>query len=417
MIKNYLSKMAFPLVVGALCFSSCSKSDNNGPEILVPGAEGKYIILTAESGQGAAGYYAAYNTEPSGTVDNVGGYSLMARAFGGFRHYKNWIFNRSTLSGEAGVVRYAIGGDGKIAQSGFIKCGSSAQNLVVDETTGFYTDPDRGLMKIQKFNPTLMERTGEIDLSKAIKDAVAYQIVGNQTLAAANGKLYVNVAYGTEKMKGFNDSVFDAYFMAVVDIATGKFEKLIEYPKVWSQGWPVSEYTAFTQAKDGTLYFLSMGWDYNAKGEGVQHTSKIFRIKAGETDFDKNWELTPRDFGAPENAVFWSLKEHEGKLFVDVSKDALPWPAMTNWMEPIFEFFSYNVGNKAITKITGLPNGIYGHSTGNIETINDDVYFRVVNTPAAYNGYYKLNADGKTASPLFNVSRGGQVKGFIRLTN
>ena len=189
MKKRFLTSVLF-LTMGSLVLTSCS-SDNNDTTPTEPSATGKYVLLTAESTTANAGYYAAYDNLPTGAVDNIGGYSLQARAYGGFRHYKNWIFNKATLSGETGVVRFSLNASGILEQSGFIKCGTSAQNLVVDETTGFYFDADRGKTKIQKFNPTTMQRTGEIDLSELVEKGTGISTnvtTGDQTIIAKEGK-------------------------------------------------------------------------------------------------------------------------------------------------------------------------------------------------------------------------------------
>lgn len=144
MKKQILNVMTL-LLMTSTALVSCNKDDKPNDGNGENPTNGKYILLTAEWGvSDGAGYYAAYDKLPTGEVDNIGGLSLQARNYGGFRTYKNWIFNRQTLSGETGVVQYSLSANGKFAQSGFIKCGTSAQHLVVNDHTGFYYDADRG---------------------------------------------------------------------------------------------------------------------------------------------------------------------------------------------------------------------------------------------------------------------------------
>ncbi|MCR4033796.1 MULTISPECIES: hypothetical protein [Flavobacterium] len=416
MKKRFLTSVLF-LTMGSLVLTSCS-SDNNDTTPTEPSATGKYVLLTAESTTANAGYYAAYDNLPTGAVDNIGGYSLQARAYGGFRHYKNWIFNKATLSGETGVVRFSLNASGILEQSGFIKCGTSAQNLVVDETTGFYFDADRGKTKIQKFNPTTMQRTGEIDLSELVEKGSGITTnvtTGDQTIIAKEGKLYVNISYSPEGGSSFNQNMRNLT-LAVIDIATGKPEKTIVHSFVKNQGHARSEYPAYTQAPDGTIYMVTTGWDYNSSGVMEPQPSTIFRIKAGQTDFDQNWSLKATDLGMPEGAQLWSLKVYKGKLFVDVSEKKVELPSYSNLLDIMYRFYAVDIESKSAVHITGLPLTTFGFTIGNLEIIDDNLFIRIINKTEGFNGYYKLNPDGVTASQAFSISRGGEAKGFVRLS-
>ena len=82
----------------------------------------------------------------------------MKEAFG-FRTFGKWFFNRTNAAGETGLQKYSLNTDGSLKNEGFIA--GSTQYLVVNETTGYYLDETRGLLKLQKFNPTTMLRTGK----------------------------------------------------------------------------------------------------------------------------------------------------------------------------------------------------------------------------------------------------------------
>lgn len=418
MKKRFLSAMTL-LMMGSAVLVSCSKADhkedNNGGNT----TKGKYVLLTAEWGiKDGAGYYAAYDQMLSGDVDNIGGYSLQARNYGGFRTYKNWMFNRQTLSGETGVVQYSLTANGRFAQSGFIKCGTSAQHLVVNEKTGFYFDADRGKTKIQKFNPSTMERTGEIDLSSAVDKGAGISTnvyTGDQTIISKEGKLYVNVNYASEKVNGSNDNTRN-YRLAVIDIATEKVEKVIVHAKAKNQGRSNSEFPAWIQGSDGALYLLTTGWDTNEDKVMMAQNSFIFRIKAGETDFDKNWELYATDLGMPEGSLLWSFRELNGKLYVDASQDKIILPSLTNLNTNIYKFFEVDIKTKNVAPITNVPLTVFGLSTGNVEVVDNQVLLRVVDRAKGLNGYYKVNLSNHTAERAFNVIRGGEASGFIKLS-
>lgn len=420
MRKHLLSAFALVLLAGT-ALTSCKKDETSGEgNGNNPATNAKYVLLTAEwAVSDGSGYYAAYNEVPAGEVDNIGGYSLQSRNYGGFRTFKNWMFNRQRLSGETGIVRYGIGANGKLEETGFIKCGTSAQHLEVDETTGFYFDADRGKTKIQKFNPTTMQRTGEIDLSSVVEkgtDISTNVYIGNQTLIAKEGKLFVNVTYSRKDGNGNNDNTRN-YRLAVVDIATERVEKVIIHPVAKNHGYSTSEFPAWIKGSDGALYVLTTGWNTNEDKILQAEKSFIFRIKAGETDFDKNWELSATDLGMPEGALLWSFRELNGKLYVDCSKDKIIVPGLTNLNTNIYKFFEVDIATKKATEITGAPLTVFGLSTGNVEVVDNQVFLRVVNRTQRLNGYYRVNLSDHTASPAFNVIRGGEVSGFVRLEN
>jgi len=417
MKKQILNVMTL-LLMTSTALVSCNKDDKPNDGNGENPANGKYILLTAEWGvSDGAGYYAAYDKLPTGEVDNIGGLSLQARNYGGFRTYKNWIFNRQTLSGETGVVQYSLSANGKFAQSGFIKCGTSAQHLVVNENTGFYYDADRGKTKIQKFNPTTMERTGEIDLSAAIEKGAGISTnvtTGEQTIISKEGKLYVNITYASEKVNGSADNMRN-YSLAVIDISTEKIEKVIVHPKAKNHGRANSEFPAWIHGSDGALYLLTTGWDTNEDRVMTPQNSFIFRIKAGETDFDKSWELSATDLGLPAGALLWSFRELNGKLYVDASQDKIILPALTNLNTNIYKFFEVDIKTKNVKPITNVPLTVFGLSTGNVEVVDNQVFLRVVDRAKGLNGYYKVNLSTHVGEPAFNVKRGGEASGFIKL--
>ncbi|RNL83913.1 hypothetical protein ED312_14490 [Sinomicrobium pectinilyticum] len=418
MRKQFLKTGAFLLMASAILVS-CSNDDAPVTDDDNGGTSGKYVLLTAEwQVSDGSGYYATYSDMPTGDVDNIEGYSIQARNFGGFRHYKNWVFSRANLAGEVGILRYSVASSGRLEENGFIKCGTSAQHIVVDETTGFYFDGNRGKTKVQKFNPSTMQRTGEIDLSSAVEtgtDISNNVFTGIQTLAAKEGKLYVSVTYSRTNGSGNLDNT-RKYTLAVVDIVTGVLEKTIVHPKAKNHGYAVSEYPAWIQAKDGTLYFMTVGWDFDESNVMQQQNSFIFRIKAGETDFDPNWELNTSDLGLPDGALLWSFRELNGKLYIDASQEATS-PLLPNLNTNIYGFYAVDIETKNTTQITDVPLTVFGLSTGNVEVVDDQVFLRVINRPDGINAYYKVDLEDNTASPAFNVTRGGEASGFIRLAN
>jgi hypothetical protein len=383
-------------------WSSCSKSNNNTPDPDPSGTEGTYVLLTANEKWGA-GYIGSFTGLPSGEISNIGSKSLqIANAFG-IRAYKNWAFTRSNTAGDAGLQRYLVNDNGSIADGGFIT--GASQFLVVDDNNGYYLDENRGLLKLQTFNPSTMKRTGELDFSSLKKDGVEYEVIGKHILAAKEGKLYASVTYGKNATAGYGDDLYNNVVFAVIDIATGKLDKTIQYDGIKGIGWGSSGNKFWTAGDDGALYFYSSGFS-----SGLTN-SAIIRIKASETDFDKSWIIKADDY--QQSSTFATALVKGGKLYTQIS--SVPMKAdFSNLEDIVYDYYAIDLSTKQRTKIEGMPQThyVWANDQGIIE-IDGKIYFWVENPGQKKAGYYVLN--GNTATQAFNVKDGGFLWGFVKL--
>jgi hypothetical protein len=389
----------------AAILTSCSKNDNNPS----PGEskKGSYILFTNEADLATAGYMTAYMTMPSGNLSNIGANTLQMKTAFGFTKFNNWIFNRTSISGQTGIQKLEVGDNGKITSTGFIPNG--AMFHIVNSTVGYYLDPVKGSMLLQIFNPTTMTRTGEIDLTSLKLPNIEYQAVGQHIIAAKEGKLYVGVTYGTTQRGGYGDDVVDYIKMAVIDIATNKLEKSIQYNGLKSLGWGASANKMWTLGDDGALYLYYTGFN-----EGVTNSS-IIRIKKGETDFDRTWILKADSF-QEHSSIGISLVKN-GKIYVQLPSVALA-PDFSNLGTSIWDYYAIDISTLKATKITGTPATRYAHSNEQgITQIDGKIYLWIANATTKENGYYLLNESNNTASKAFNVTDGGLVSGFFKLDN
>jgi hypothetical protein len=391
-----------------LLISACSDDDTPGPD----GADTKYVIMTATE-KWDAGYFTSYDDFPSGSVQKIKDESLQIGTAFGFRSFGEWIFISSNAAGDVGVQKYTVNTDGSLQDEGFISVGGGyTQYLVVDETHGYYLDTDRSTLNIQTFNPTTMQRTGEIDLTSLGKTEVdgievEYQVIGQHVLAAKEGKLYAGITYGTITGAGFGDDVVDYVEFAVIDMATGTLDKTITYDGLKSIGWGSSGNKMWTLGDDGALYFCSSGL-----GVGMA-TSSVIRIKAGETEFDQDWIVKAVDYNGPSSIVTVLVKD--GNLYTELASEDLL-DNFSNLQDIIFDYYSIDLETKAAAKITGMPQHHYAWANEHaITEIDDEIYFWVRNLNDNIDGYYKLNSDGTSASQVFNVAHDGFMWGFVKL--
>jgi hypothetical protein len=415
---NVRKWMMLPAIAAAMLnASACSDEDDPAPEP-EPQTETTYALLTGDMTQAPyVGYLTAYAEMPSGSVDNIKTSSLAAHA-NGMRHYGKWIFKRMNpggMTGNDGIQRYGIDATTGMKEDGQIVSGGGCNFYVYDDATGFYIDRDRGLLKIQKFNPTTMQRTGEIDLSGKLDETTfEYRAVGTSLIAGKEGKLFVDIACGTNAGKGspFNGDPAPGYIdLAVIDIASGNYEKTIRYEGISYLGYPANENQMWSTGDDGALYFCAHGISMALMGASG---SAIIRIKKGATDFDTNWIIRADDY-TPGTCIA-TVCVKDGKLYTQIGTEALS--ILTMNTAAIHDYYAFETENlsKAPVKIAGMPQSTFVfQSWQGITVIDGKVYFRVENSAEGKNGYYVLGSNN-TATEVFNITNGGVIWGFVQLT-
>lgn len=408
-MKAALLKFLFlSIAIGFL--AGCTSDDKN--EDPTPDEKDKFVLMTSTS-RFDAGYLTTVSGLPSGKIESLNSTSLsIVNAFG-FRTFGKWFFNRSNAAGDAGLQKYSINANGSLKDEGFIA--GSTQYHIVNETTGYYLDLTRGTTKIQKFNPTTMLRTGEIDLAVVKKEGVEYHLVGQHSMASKDGKLYLSITYGTTDGAGWGDDVFNSIYLAVVDIATDKYEKTIQYDGLKSLGWGSSGNKMWSIGDDGALYLYSTGL-----GNTLFANTAIIRIKKGETDFDRSWIFSTKDL-KPGNSIVMALIKG-GKLYFEMASTPLK-TDYSNLTASIFEYYTYDMNTKQVTKIEGMPLHDYAYANDQaITEIDGKVYLWVRNTTPVAGSTPKVNTDGyyvvsgNTATSAFTVNHDGTIQGFAKVS-
>jgi hypothetical protein len=397
LLRSLLIGFAFTAFIG------CTSDDNADPTP-TPQEKDKFILMTSIERFGS-GYFTALDSLPKGTIQPTNAKSLQVKEAFGFRTFGKWFFNRTNPAGDVGLQKYSLNADGSLKNEGFIA--GSTQYLVVNETTGYYLDETRSLLKLQKFNPATMLRTGEVDLSVIQKQGVAYQAVGKHTIAAKEGKLFVGISYGTKEAAGYGDDVFNAIEFAVVDIATDKYEKTIKYDGLKGVGWGSSGNKMWSIGDDGALYLYSTGLG----NTGFANTA-IIRVKKGETDFDKTWLFSTKDMQAGNSLATALIKG--GKLYFEMASAPLK-ADYSNLTSTIFDYYVYDMTSKQVTKFEDLPKHDYAYANDQaITEIDGKIYLWVKNSAQKIDGYYVV--DGTKTTQVFNVALDGAIQGFAKLS-
>ncbi len=410
-----------PLLL-VLAMSGLVLSCNNDDPEPINGGQYKYVLMTGDHTTnippGAMTFYDEY---PTGTVSATpeGSRTLNGRGMGGWRIYNDQIF-KMFLSADGSrtlermkVTSTSITSDKYIAVDQTIPAGSG--NFVIqNETKGFYFDSGDPY-KLQIFNPATMERIGETpsyeDQITRSEAGITNTSIGRHFLAIKDGKLYANVNYskGTANNTiGVFQDFFNAIFIAVIDLNTLALENIISY-----EGTANIAYFVDNQMYDfddnGDLYFLTQG--QSAAGKD----SKILRIKVGQHDIDRNWEI---DMDAVNNGIgkFTTIFVKNGRIITTIPNTALvggPPPAGNINTGEIWEFYIFDITQPTQPrKIANLPlSRNTGASLGTVE-VDGKILIRINND--TFNGYYELSNDWNSAAPSFQVN-GNAVTGFAKI--
>lgn len=331
----------------------------------------------------------------------------------GHQTFKNYIFSMAKdkrgYSSTPGLFRLTLNTSNQVFIDSEIYIGKdnlfpSRKLALVNEHLGFYYNEDIGGQTVQSFDPLTMQLREALDLRPYIEafrpnaefeDEYGNNLIrtGSLVMDFKDDKLYVSVVFLEEA--GFNliSEEEENFYLAVIDIPSFSFEKIIQYHGVQTVGFFVSENSSTTKDEAGNLYFCSWGWNQF----GAHKPSKIFRIKVGETDFDPTWEIDIEAlFG--EGRIAQSIAAYNNKLYLHISEEPYLFDSSEavetrNGLElSYYEFETTRPENYSKLDIpTSNPA-----SRMNVFNIVDDKLFMVVPNAISpnFNGVYSIDRSG-----------------------
>jgi len=254
----------------------------------------------------------------------------------GFYSFKNFIFSMAKdkrgFSSTPGIYRLTLNTNNQVYIDSEIYIGKNnlfpgKKLAIVNEELGFYYNEDSGGQLIQSFNPTTMTLIGELDLRPFIEayrpnakfeDEHGNNLIrtGSMVMDFKEDKLYVSIVFLDKAAFNLVPEEEENVYMAVIDIPSFSFEKIIDYHGAKTVGFFVSENNPTTKDEDGNLYFCSWGW--NQFNE--HNPSKVFRIKAGETEFDQDWVIDIESHFGP-GRIAQSIIAFNNKVYLHISED------------------------------------------------------------------------------------------------
>lgn len=331
----------------------------------------------------------------------------------GHHSFKNYVFSMAKdkrgYSSTPGLFRLTLNTSDQVFIDSELYIGKgnlfpSRKLALVNDQLGFYYNEDSGGQTIQAFNPLTMQLGEALDLRPFIKsfrpevefeDAYGNNLVrtGSLVLDYKEDKLYVSIVFLEEANFNLISEDEENFYLAVIDIPTFSFEKIIQYPGVKTVGFFVSENNPTTKDEAGNLYFCSWGWNQFNK----HNPSKVFRIKAGETEFDSNWEIDIESlFG--EGRIAQSIMSYNNNLYLHISEAPYLFESSEevetrNGLKLSYYEFDTNAPENYTKLAVPTSNPA---SRMNVFNIVDDKLFMVVPNAIApnFNGIYSVNRQG-----------------------
>ncbi|AZI27427.1 MULTISPECIES: hypothetical protein [Pedobacter] len=399
--------------LSALMFlGACSKTNEpepNQPDTDIPANE-TWIIYNANANW-SGGIYALKNNKSREI--NLSGlpFFQVSSSLGG-RVLGKTLYKVNSASNAQGILKLNLNTAGQVVQDKFLASLSNAyisNYLVVSATEGYYWDDVRGGLKVQKFNPTTMERTGEIDFS-SLSEGLPNESAGQLILAKRDDKLYVDLLLGTKLTGNWQVSPpKQEVAIAVYDLTNNKILNVTKFAGTTNLGVFIDHvlYSYDEVTKD--LYFVAVA---DMKTQPTAASSKILRIKNGETQFDQNFSIDIKNYQFP--AEFNRLFVHNSKIYTTIPSRPTSYYGGgqhgVTYRSDVWYWNEIDATTKKATRLNIPADSFYG--TSNPFMHNGEIYFLSNNTTEGFSGVNQYNPTTGKIKETFRLKESGRLNGF-----
>ncbi|MFL9831531.1 hypothetical protein ABS764_11795 [Flavobacterium sp. ST-87] len=403
-----------------LLFSCSSNDDNNNDDNgnvdeTLPKNETWIIYNGAANWSG--GVYALKDNK-SREINLAGlPFLQVASSLGGSVLDKSLFKVNDVSNTKQGITKMGLDASGKVVDQGFLPSLSNAYEtnyLVASATEGYYWDKVRGGLKLQKFNPTTMERTGEIDFS-SLSEGQPLESIGQLIIAKRENKLYLDLLLGSKV--GNNWQVTPAVkevAIAVYDLTTNKIENVTKIGNTTNLGVFIDHVLWSLDAVTGDLYFATVG---DMKTQPTDYSSKILRIKKGEVNFDTTFVLDIRAYQFP--AEFNRLFAHNNKIYTTIPSRPVSYYGGgqhgVKYRDDVWFWNEIDANTKKATRLNMPPDNFY--TTQNPFFHNGEIYFLSNSTSDGFSGVMQYNPTTKVTKETFRLKESGRIQGFNIITD
>lgn len=416
MKSNKLTALMIGLSATML-FSACSKKE----AAVTPTPSGSdlpanetWVIYNAAANWSGGIYALKSNKAREISLTNLPFFQVSS-SLGG-RTLGKTLYKVNSASNAQGILKMSLNAEGKVVEDKFLPSLSTAyitNYLVVSATEGYYWDDVRGGLKIQKFNPTTMERTGEIDFS-SLSEGLPNESAGQLIIAKRDDKLYVDLLLGA-KLAGdwqITPKVKEVA-IAVYDLTANKILNVTKFAGTTNLGVFIDHVLWSLDEKTKDLYFVAVG---DMKRQPTDATSKILRIKAGETQFDPTFSIDIKSYQFP--AEFNRLFVYNSKIYTTIPSRGVSYYGGAQhgvtYRSDVWYWNEIDATTKKATRLAIPADSFYG--TQNPFLHNGEIYFLSNNTTEAYSGVNQYNPATGVIKETFHLKGSGRLNGFNIIT-
>lgn len=432
------------LIVSGLILLSCVidniDDENNQPK--TDFSEFEYILATEDSTTPDISRFFSFNlneTDPDFSYDLIDDNNLFVNSdpstSSGQHFFKNYIFSMAKdkrgYSSTPGIYRLTLNTNNRVYIDSEIFVGKnnlfpSRKLCIVNEHTGFFYNEDIGQQTIQKFNPTTMTVGEQIDLRPYIEsfrpgvqfqDAYGNNLVrtGSLVLDYKADKLYVSIAFLETANFNLISENEENFYLAVIDIPTFSFEKIIQYNDAKTVGFFVSENNPTSRDEFGNLYFCSWGWNQFY----AHNPSKVFRIKNDETEFDTNWKIDIESlFG--QGRVAQSIISYNNKIYLHISEEPYLFDSSeetTTLTTLKMSYYEFDPTHPDEYRKLEIPASNPASRISVFSIVDDKLFIAVPNSITGnFNGLYSIDRNGVVKKEL-SIANKYRPTRFYKLTN
>ncbi len=382
--------LSFLFVAALAVLWSCKKDDSpTSPEAV----EINYAFANVAGASPNATTYVTGTKDLNFTNLTTGNGAEQAN-FASMWRYKQDVY--LTASGApATMTRYSFDNTGKPVVAGkLVVPGANTFSSVefINDSVAF-ASVGGGLARVVRFHPTEFRITGEVNLTPILKTgATSTFYLG---MKSRSGKLFMGVHY-------FNgpNPLYDSAYVAVIDIAQSKVDKLIADGRTCAIFQSGSSVNAFALDATGDIYILGLG--------SAKVPSGIVRIKNGETNFDPSYFFDLKAAAGKDCRNLW----HFGNGLTFTTRVVEPSdPFELNG--PNYEFYKIDLANKtSLGKLSTLPK-VFGSSAATMRKFDDNEILFVV-AGANENAMYSFKISDGSVSRKFTMA-GNRCTGFYKL--
>lgn len=278
-LRRTIATAALP--VALILAIGCSSDSPSGPGD--DAGAGDFLLITTvanDSGADGASFVQAVGLDRS-EVSNAEAFEQTFRPYP-YVHGDDVIIVQGGYGDQ--MVRYVRGSDGTLAEAGRMSLppGSFGAGVVYASSTKAYLALTQA-GKVLIFNPQTMTTTGEIDLTSvgiARNPPNPDDINPEPVLVVIrDGKLFVSLH---QAVTGFASA--DGADIAIIDVATDQFEKVIHDARSASPGVFGFNQSFFVDEQGDLYVYCVASYGFVPGQEGG-----ILRIRSGETEFDPDY--------------------------------------------------------------------------------------------------------------------------------